>query len=83
MLPSNGSYLTFELFAVDWIRLVNGQFYTGDGKQNSDWPAYGAPLYAVADGTVVSTVNNKPEIPPFEDNPGPPAGPVNRIADQF
>jgi len=70
VLPSNGSYLTFELFAVDWIRLVNGQFYTGDGKQNSDWPGYGAPLYAVADGTVVSTVNNKPEIPPFEDNPG-------------
>ena len=70
VLASNGSYLTFELFAVDWIRLVNGQFYTGDGKRNSDWPGYGAPLYAVADGTVVSTVNNKPEIPPFEDNPG-------------
>jgi murein DD-endopeptidase MepM/ murein hydrolase activator NlpD len=70
VLASNGSYITFELFAVDWIRLVNGRFYTGDGKQNSDWLGYGAPLYAVADGTVVSTVNNKPEIPPFEDNPG-------------
>ncbi len=32
--------------------------------QNSDWPAYGAPLYAVADGTVVSTVTNLPDIPP-------------------
>lgn len=70
VLSSNGSYLTFELFAVDWIRLVNGLPNTGDGKQNSDWPAYGAALYAVADGTVVSTVNNKPEIPPFHDNPG-------------
>jgi hypothetical protein len=70
VLASNGSYVTFELFSVDWVRLVNGLIYTGDGKHNSDWPSYGAPLYAVADGTVVSTVNNKPDIPPFEDNPG-------------
>jgi Peptidase family M23 len=65
VLPSNGSYVTFELFAVDWVRLAGGLLYTGDGRQNSDWPAYGAALYAVADGTVVSTVNNKPDIPPL------------------
>ena len=45
-----------EIFAINWIRLVDGRLYTGDGTQNSDWPGYGAPLYAVADGTVVSTV---------------------------
>jgi murein DD-endopeptidase MepM/ murein hydrolase activator NlpD len=66
---SNGAYVTPETFAVDWIRVVGGVFYTGDGKQNSDWPAYGAPVYAVANGTVVSTVDDKPEIPPFENNP--------------
>ena len=75
MSSSNGAYVTPETFAVDWIRVVGGVFYTGDGKQNSDWPAYGAPVYAVANGTVVSTVNDKPEIPPFENNPdlGTPA----------
>jgi murein DD-endopeptidase MepM/ murein hydrolase activator NlpD len=64
VLSQNGTYVTPEIFAIDWIRLVDGWLYTGDGKQNSDWPAYGAPLYVVADGTVVSTVNNLPDIPP-------------------
>ena len=64
VLSQNGTYVTPEIFAIDWIRLVDGRLYTGDGKQNSDWAAYGAPLYAVADGTVVSTVNNLPDIPP-------------------
>jgi hypothetical protein len=63
---SNGAYVTPEIVAVDWIRVGNGAPYTGDGKQNSDWPDFGAPVYAVANGTVVSTVNNKPDIPPFE-----------------
>ena len=64
VLSQNGTYVTPEIFAIDWIRLVDGRPYTGDGKQNSDWPGYGAPLYAVADGTVVSTVDNLPDIPP-------------------
>ena len=64
VLAQNGTYVTPEIFAIDWIRLVDGRLYTGDGKQNSDWPDYGAPLYAVADGTVVSTVDNLPDIPP-------------------
>jgi murein DD-endopeptidase MepM/ murein hydrolase activator NlpD len=64
VLSQNGTYVTPEIFAIDWIRLVDGRLYTGDGTKNSDWPAYGAPLYAVADGTVVSTVNNLPDIPP-------------------
>ena len=64
VLAQNGTYVTPEIFAIDWERLVDGRLYTGDGKQNSDWPDYGAPLYAVADGTVVSTVDNLPDIPP-------------------
>jgi hypothetical protein len=40
---SNGAYVTPEIVAVDWIRVGNGAPYTGDGKQNSDWPDFGAP----------------------------------------
>lgn len=67
---SNGAYVTPEIFAVDWVRVVNGAPYTGDGTQTSDWADFGAPVYAVANGTVVSAVNDKPDIPPFENNPG-------------
>jgi hypothetical protein len=67
---SDGTYVAPETFAIDWIRVVGGVVFTGDGKRNTDWPTYRAPLYAVADGTVVSTVDGKPEIPPFQSNPG-------------
>jgi hypothetical protein len=66
---ANGSYVTPEMFAVDWIREVDGIQYRGDGSQNSDWPGFGAPLYAVADGTVVFTADGLPDIPPLTKNP--------------
>jgi hypothetical protein len=72
MLAANGTYVAPEIFAVDYIRLVNGRFYRGDGTQNSDWFGYGAPIHAVASGRVVSAVNDRPDVRPFlglADNP--------------
>jgi murein DD-endopeptidase MepM/ murein hydrolase activator NlpD len=31
----------------------------------SEWACFGAPIHAVVSGVVVSTVNNRPEVPPF------------------
>ena len=64
LLPTNGSYQTLEMFAIDWIRVVNGRFYTGDGTKRTDYPYYGTPIHAVANGIVVSAINNRPEVPP-------------------
>jgi len=69
-LAFDGTVVDAEVFAIDWVRLVGGVLYTGDGKQNSDWTGFGAAVYSVADGTVVSTVDGLPDIPPFEANPG-------------
>jgi hypothetical protein len=69
LATSHGSYITPEMFAIDWVRVVNGRLHTGDGSRNSDSPTFGAPLYAVANGNVVSTVDNKPDIPPSSPNP--------------
>jgi Peptidase family M23 len=70
LLPANGTYVAPEIFAVDYIRVVDGRFYAGDGTQNTDWFGYGAPIHAVAGGRVVWAVNDRPEVPPFiEDNP--------------
>jgi murein DD-endopeptidase MepM/ murein hydrolase activator NlpD len=66
---SNGRYVKPEIFAIDWVRAVDGLLFTGDGSKNTDWPTYGARLYAVANGTVVSAIDNLPDIPPFENNP--------------
>src|SRR5262249_10926975 len=62
LLPSNGSYQTPEMFAIDWIQEVHGRLFTGDGKQNTDWPSFGRPIHAVADGVVVSAINNRAEV---------------------
>jgi murein DD-endopeptidase MepM/ murein hydrolase activator NlpD len=69
ILAFGGALVDAEVFAIDWTRLVGGQLYTGDGRQNSDWADFGAAIYSVADGTVVSTRDNMRDIPPFEANP--------------
>ena len=72
LLPANGTYITPEIFAIDWIRAVDGLFFNGDGTRLGDWPGYGAPVRAAADGVVVTVLNNRPEVPPFTatgDNP--------------
>jgi len=70
LLASDGDWVTPELFAIDWIREVDGRFYSGDGMQNTDWVGFGEPIHAVADGTVVLTRDGLPDIPPMTKNPG-------------
>jgi hypothetical protein len=66
-LAVNGSHLVkFELFAIDWIRLVDNRLFTGDGTRNEDYFAFGAELLAVADGTVVFVRDGLPEDTPNE-----------------
>ena len=69
LATSSGGYDTPETFAIDWIRIVNGRQHNGDGSRNTEWPTYGSPLFAVADGTVVFARNNRPDIPPRSSNP--------------
>lgn len=65
---SSGRYVAPEIFAIDWMRVANGLLWTGNGEKNSEWRGYGAPLYAVADGTVVRVVDNKRDIAPDTNN---------------
>jgi hypothetical protein len=70
LATSTGGYVTPEVFAIDWQRIVQGVLFTGDGSKNSDYPTFGVPLYAVANGTVVRAVDDMPDIPPQTRNPG-------------
>ena len=45
---------TPETFALDWALLKGDRVYEGDGSRNDQFYVYGADVYAVANGTVVS-----------------------------
>jgi hypothetical protein len=55
---------TAETFAVDWALLKGDRVYEGDGSTNEQFYAYGADVFAVADGTVVSVQDGKPDATP-------------------
>jgi len=55
---------TPETFAVDWALLKGDRVYEGDGSRNDQFYVYGADVYAVANGTVVSVQDGKPDATP-------------------
>jgi hypothetical protein len=55
---------TAEIFSVDWALIRNDRIYDGDGSTNEQHYAYGADVLAVADGTVVSVQDGKPDQTP-------------------
>jgi hypothetical protein len=55
---------TAETFALDFNRVKNDRVYDGDGKKLEQHYAFGEEVFAVADGTVVSIQDGKPDTPP-------------------
>ncbi len=55
----NGKLTNSQRFAFDWKRVNDqGEFYTGDKTKNESSVDYGSDIYAVADGTVVRTLDD-------------------------
>jgi hypothetical protein len=65
-----------ETFAIDWVRLRDGQLFSGDGSQIEQWFGFGAEVHAVADGTVVAVWDGHPEETPLQ-----PVAHVSKPAD--
>ena len=58
-LSVNGGIYFAQRFAIDWMRLDgSGRFVHGDPSDVHNYDSYGAAVLAVADGTVVETLNN-------------------------
>ncbi len=57
-LPVNGKLYFAQRFAIDWMRLdESGRIVHGDASDVKNYTGYGADVLAVADGTVVDTLN--------------------------
>src|SRR5262249_23916180 len=68
----NGSLYDSQRFAIDWMRLNDaGEFVHGDLSVMTNYASYGAPVLAVADGTVVDTLSDLPDqVPGALPDPG-------------
>lgn len=64
-----------QRYAYDFIQRKDGHSYSGDPLKNESYYAFGQPLYAPADGKVVSVLSNIPDNEPVgKMNPKVPAG---------
>ncbi|MGI9028774.1 MAG: M23 family metallopeptidase [Ilumatobacteraceae bacterium] len=71
--PINGQYFFAERYAVDWVQLDSEmRIYSGDPTELSSYAYYDAPIYAVADGTIVGVKDDLDDQVPG-DNPPPGA----------
>jgi hypothetical protein len=53
-----------ETFAIDWVALRDGRFFTGDGARNEQWFGFGVEVTAAAPGTVVVARDGLPDGTP-------------------
>lgn len=54
----NGKLWDSQRFAIDWMRVDDQRrIFAGDPKSVDSYAGYGAPVYAAADGTVVSVLD--------------------------
>ena len=65
LMAVNGKLRVPERFAIDWMRLdPPDHAFTGDISKVASYAYYGAPVYAVADGTVVNIYDGlAPQVP--------------------
>ena len=55
---------TAETFAIDWAKVKSLRIFDGDGSKVEQHFAFGEDVFAVADGTVVSVQDGKPDATP-------------------
>ncbi len=62
VFPINGSLHAGQRFAIDFIQIDDkGRLFSGDVAEYANWPAYGAPVLAAANGVVISTLDGLPD----------------------
>ncbi len=63
--PVNDKLYISQRYAIDWVRLDdNGHYLHGDPTDVHSYSGYGDPILAVADGTVVETLNDMENAKP-------------------
>jgi hypothetical protein len=71
--PLNGQLWAAERFAIDYVQLrPDNRLFNGDKTKPESYPAFGADIHAVADGSVVGVLDGLPEQVPGTNPSGLP-----------
>lgn len=62
-LVNNHWTLAVQRDAVDFVEIVDGRTFRGDGRRLEDFVIYGQPVLAVADGRITEAVDGLPDLP--------------------
>jgi hypothetical protein len=76
ILVFDGHALISRRYAIDWMQVENGTSFSGDARDNRSYHAYGKPVLAVADGTVVTARDGLPDNVPGHGDGFSPAVPI-------
>jgi hypothetical protein len=70
-LPIDGAVWVAQRYAVDWEQLSDDdRICSGPTNLVKSYTIYGKQVLAVADGTVVTAINDQPDVPPGSFPPG-------------
>jgi hypothetical protein len=73
ILVFEGRVLISRRYAIDWQQNQNGATFSGDASDKRSYHAYGKPVLAVADGTVVTARDGLPDNVPRHNGEFTPA----------
>ena len=73
ILVFQGRALISRRYAIDWQQSQNGKTFSGDASDNRSYNAYGKPVLAVADSTVVAVRDGLPDNVPRHNGEFSPA----------
>jgi hypothetical protein len=73
ILVYQGRSLISRRYAIDWQQSQNGKTFSGDASDKRSYFAYGKPVLAVADGTVVTATDGLPDNVPRHNGEFTPA----------
>jgi hypothetical protein len=73
---SEGRSTICRRYAIDWVQSENGTTFSGDARDMHSYHAYGKPVFAVADSTVVTARDGLPDNVPGHNEAFSPAVPI-------
>jgi hypothetical protein len=76
ILVFQGRALITRRYAIDWLQSQNGKTFSGDASDKRSYYAYGKPVLAVADSTVVTARDGLPDNVPGHNEGFHPAVPI-------